>query len=298
MNQAGSQATPSVHGLSRFGLTTQHVERLVRFFVGVFDCHEVARERCSGVAFERLMGVRGGATSVTLRLGIASIEMLEFDHPGNSYAPNLSPFDNEFQHFALVVDDMGIAFSRLSSVGGWSAISTAGPQRLPARSGGVTAFKFRDPDGHPLELLSFPQGQVPDHWRNQPSGRLFLGVDHSAVSCANAGRSIDFYRQIGLKVTARSFNQGIEQQCLDGIPTPQLDVIALAPAVAAPHVELLCYRHRDAGRTSSIRSNDISATRLIFDRAPESLADPVDALIFDPDGHHLLIRAAVSRPLT
>jgi catechol 2,3-dioxygenase-like lactoylglutathione lyase family enzyme len=298
LNQAGLQTTPSVHGLSRFGLTTQHVERLVRFFVGVFDCHEVARERCSGVAFERLMGVRGGATSVTLRLGIASIEMLEFDHPGNSYAPNLSPFDNEFQHFALVVDDMGIAFSRLSSVGGWSAISTAGPQRLPASSGGVTAFKFRDPDGHPLELLSFPQGQVPDHWRNQPSGRLFLGVDHSAVSCANAGRSIDFYRQIGLKVTARSFNQGIEQQCLDGIPTPQLDVIALAPAVAAPHVELLCYRHRDAGRTSSIRSNDISATRLIFDRAPESLADPVDALIFDPDGHHLLIRAAVSRPLT
>ena len=138
------------------------------------------------------MGVRGGATSVTSRLGIASIELLEFDHPGNPYAPNLSPFDNEFQHFALVVDDMGIAFSRLSSVAGWSAISTAGPQRLPAGSGGVTAFKFRDPDGHPLELLSFPQGQVPDHWRNQPSGRLFLGVDHSAVSCANAARKHRF----------------------------------------------------------------------------------------------------------
>ena len=298
MNQAGSKATPSVHGLSRFGLTTQQIERLVRFFVLAFDCHEVARERCSGSAFEQLMGVRGGARSVTLRLGVASIEMLEFEHPGNPYAPNLSPFDNEFQHFALVVDDMDVAFSRLSSVGGWSAISSNGPQRLPASSGGVRAFKFRDPDGHPLELLSFPQAQVPVHWRNQPSGRLFLGIDHSAVSCANAARSIDFYRRIGLEVAARSFNHGIEQQCLDGIPTPQLDVIALAPAVPAPHVELLCYRNRDGGRTSSIRSNDIGATRLIFDRAAAPLADPTDALIFDPDGHHLLIRATVSRPLT
>ena len=296
MNQAGCKATPSVQGLSRFGLTTQHIERLVRFFVLAFDCHEVARERCSGCAFEQLMDVRGGAASVTLRLGDTSIEILEFDHPGNPYVPNLSPFDNEFQHLALVVDDMDAAYSRLSSVAGWSAISSNGPQRLPASSGGVRAFKFRDPDGHPLELLSFPQDQGPDHWRNQPSAGLFLGIDHSAISCAKAAQSIDFYRNIGLEVSARSFNHGIEQQCLDGIPMPQLDVIALSPAARTPHVELLCYRNRDGGRTLPIRSNDISATRLIFDRVAAPLADPTDALIFDPDGHHVLIRATAAWP--
>lgn len=284
---------PCVHRLSRFGLTTQHIERLVRFFVLAFDCCEVARERRSGPRFERLMGVRGGATFATLTLGATSIEIMEFDHSGSPYVPDLSPFDNEFQHFAIVVDDMDAAFSRLASVGGWSRISTAGPQRLPASSGGVSAFKFRDPDGHPLEFLSFPRGQVPEIWRNLPREHLFLGLDHSAVSCANTARSIDFYRKIGLEVTARSFNHGIEQQCLDGIPTPQLDVVALAPADPTPHVELLCYRNRDGGRTSPIRSNDISATRLIFQRAAAPSAESADVLIFDPDGHHLIIRASV-----
>lgn len=290
---ASFQPAPRVQRLSRFGLTTQHLERLVGFWVSAFDCHEVLRERRSGPKFEHLTGVRGGATSVTLALGDTSIEILEFDHPGNPYMTNLSPFDNEFQHFALVVDDMDAAFSRLSCVAGWSPISSAGPQQLPASSGGVKAFKFRDPDGHPLELLGFPQNQVPEQWRNQPSGSLFLGIDHSAVSCANVAQSIDFYRKIGLEVTARSFNQGIEQQRLDGVPTPQLDVIALAPAAPTPHVELLCYRNR-VERKASIRSNDSSATRLIFQRAAAPGPEPADTLIFDPDGHHLLITAAAS----
>ncbi|MEO7205451.1 MAG: VOC family protein [Steroidobacteraceae bacterium] len=290
-----SHAAPRVDRLSHFGLTTQRIERLVRFFVLAFDCQEVARVRRSGCEFERLMGVRGGATAATLKLGAASIEILEFDFPGNPYLSNLSPFDNQFQHFALVVDDMDAAFARLSSVAGWSPISSSGPQQLPAGSGGVKAFKFRDPDGHPLELLGFPHEKKPEYWRIQPSGRLFLGIDHSAISCFNAVQSIDFYRRIGLEVAARSFNHGIEQERLDGVFAPQLDVIALTPAAPTPHVELLSYRNRAAGRTAPINSNDLSATRLIFQRAAVPCANPADALMFDPDGHHLLIRGIDSR---
>ncbi len=292
LNQAGPAAAPGVRCLAGFGLTTQHLDRLVRFFVRAFDCQEVARERRAGCAFEQLMGVGGAATSVTLRLGVSPIQILQFDHPGSPYLPDLSPFDNEFQHLALVVGDMDAAYSRLSSLAGWSAISSGGAQQLPASSGGVKAFKFRDPDGHPLELLSFPRHQVPEQWRRQPSGRLFLGVDHSALSCSNAVRSIDFYRGIGLQVTARSFNHGIEQQCLDGIPAPQLDVVALSPPSPTPHVELLCYRNA-VGRTAAIRSNDSSATRLIFQRAGAPSAHSGDSLIVDPDGHQLLIRATL-----
>ena len=40
-------------------------------------------------------------------------------------------------------------------------ISPDGRVRLPDNSGGVTAYKFRDHDGHPLELLEFPQGRIP-----------------------------------------------------------------------------------------------------------------------------------------
>ena len=227
--------------------------------------------------------------SVTLQLGDASIEILEFDHPGRPYVQDLSPDDNEFQHFALVVKDMGAAFSRLSALTGWSSISTAGPQQLPASSGGVEAFKFRDPDGHPLELLGFHKDKTPNHWRDLSGERLFLGIDHSAMSCSNAAASIDFYREMGLQLTSQSFNQGIEQECLDGIPTPQLDVFALAPQAPTPHVELLYYRNRAMGRASSIQSNDIAATRLIFERDTTPSSGATETLILDPDGHHLLV---------
>lgn len=293
LGPAGSPTPPRAQRLARFGLTTQDLERLVRFYALAFDCHELARERRSGPGFERLMGVRGGANAVRLRLGVACLEILEFDQPGAPYVTDLSPTDSEFQHFALVVNDIDAAFSHLLSIAGWSAISNAGPVQLPVSSGGVQAFKFRDPDGHPLELLAFAPDRIPDQWRAQPSGRLFLGIDHSAVSCADAAGSIAFYRTIGLEVTARSFNHGIEQERLDGIPSPQLDVVALAPAVPTPHVELLCYRNR-AERASCMRSNDISATRLIFERAGLPSAEGADALIVDPDGHHLFISAVDS----
>lgn len=157
----------------RFGLTTQHVEHLVRFFSHALDGHEIARERRSGCSFEQLMGVDGGATCVTIALGDAQIEILEFESPGEQYMLHLSPFDCEFQHFAILVDDMDVAFARLPSIKGWTAISTDGPQQLPAGSGAVKAFKFRDPDGQPMELLSFPRSQLPAHWRARSNGNLF-----------------------------------------------------------------------------------------------------------------------------
>lgn len=289
LNDLSQAVSPRVHRLSGFGLTTRDLERLVRFFVLAFDCREVARDRWSGSGFEQLMGIRGGAKSVTLKLGVSTIEIMEFDCPGKPYVPHLSPFDNEFQHFALVVQDIDAAFSRLSSVADWASISSAGPQQLPASSGGAKAFKFRDPDGHPLEFLGFHPGQMPEYWRDHANGRLFFGIDHSAVSCSNAARSIEFYQRIGLRVAAQSFNHGIEQERLDGIPAPQLDVTALAPAEATPHVELLCYRNRAAGRNSRIQSNDIGATRLIFERDVAPGANPLTTLMFDPDGHHLLV---------
>ena len=282
-------ANSPVRRLAKFGLTTQNIDRLVRFFVLAFDCREVERQRRSGSEFERLMGIRGGATSVTLQLGDARTEILEFDRPGSSYVSNLSAYDNQFQHFALVCENMSLAYSRLSSVAGWSSISTAGPQQLPASAGGVKAFKFRDPDGHPLELLSFPPGETPPHWRNPSSASLFLGIDHSAVSCSNARASIDFYQKMGLSVVAKSINQGIEQELLDGIPAPQVDVITLAPPNPTPHIELLCYRNRGVGRTTSIQSNDIAATRLILECDTTQSSGAGETLVFDPDGHHLIV---------
>ena len=149
-------AQKTVRRLARFVLVTQDAARLARFYEqAVGFCRTEAGRHSES----------GGAGSITLMLGHELVELLQFDRPGRLYPDAASASDLCFQHFAIVVADIGKAYQRLCSVDGWRAISTDGPQRLPASSGGVSAFKFRDPDGHPLELLAFPEGKSPARWR-------------------------------------------------------------------------------------------------------------------------------------
>jgi catechol 2,3-dioxygenase-like lactoylglutathione lyase family enzyme len=189
------------------------------------------------------------------------------------------------------------AFQRLSSVAGWTAITSEGPQHLPARSGGVTAFKFRDPDGHPLELLAFGTHNVPPRWRTVAGGNPCLGIDHSAISVAESSRSIHFYEGLGLRVSGRNLNEGVEQGRLDGLHEPRVEVTALTPAQPSPHVELLCYRGVQRGDSFVLRSNDVAATRLVLEAGGPSRSSPgaiTQRAMQDPDGHHLLIVAPLA----
>jgi len=61
--------------------------------------------------------------------------------------------------------------------------ASTGPQRLPEwnkNSAGIWAFYFKDPDGHPLEILQFPPDKGLDRW-HRPSDTMFLGIDHTAI---------------------------------------------------------------------------------------------------------------------
>ena len=62
-------------------------------------------------------------------------------------------------------------------------------------------------------------------------------------------------------------------------------MIALAPAHATPHVELLAYRHPAPRLMPLLQPNDIAATRLVLEAA--GAASP--QLMRDPDGHYLLL---------
>lgn len=288
---------PKIRRLARFGLTTSNADRLTSFYVSAFGCRRLALEHRSGPQFESLMGVEGGAASVTLALGDDVIELLQFDQPGRPYPPGCSSFDLIFQHFAIVVTNIEEAFQRLSTVAGWTAITHDRPQHLPARSGGVTAFKFRDPEGHPLELLAFDTHNVPPRWRTVAGGNPCLGIDHSAISVAESCRSIHFYEDLGLSVSARTLNAGVEQERLDAVRDPQVEVTALMPSQPSPHVELLCYRgveHRDS---LALQSNDVAATRLVLEAGGPGRSSPgaiTQRAMQDPDGHHLLIVAPLA----
>ena len=272
-----------------FGLTSSGATRLADFYATAFGARRVSSEHVGGVRFERTMGVHGGALRHILRLGLEAIDILQFDTPGRPYPRLLFPDDTAFQHFAIVVSSMDLALAQLRKVSGWVPISIGGPQRLPQGSGGVAAFKFQDPDGHPLELLEFPEHAVPPHWAARSAYGVFLGIDHSAISVRDTATSTAFYQSLGFAVTGETFNHGKEQANLDGVPSPQVEVTALTLAASNPHLELLCYRSGIHLPRRILSSNDVAATRVAL--GTEGLRnndDTTQRIIVDPDGHHLL----------
>ena len=214
------------------------------------------------------------ARAVDARFGQHAIKLMAFDPPGRAYPAESAANDQWFEHVALVTSDMSAVWQRLRG-GAPGEITGGGPQLLPPNTGGVTAFKFRDPEGHPLELISFPPGVGAPVWR-ETKGAGILGYDHTAISVTDVDRSIAFYTALlGFHVGGRSLNRGVEQDRLDGLTGCVVDVVALAPvAVATPHVELLQYR-TPAGRTltSAVRADDVASTRQVHK------VDDLDALV-------------------
>lgn len=210
-----------------------------------------------------------------LRLGQQTLMLAECE----TTLPDSGAEDTRFQHIAIIASDMALAWQRLGACGPLASISQGGPQQLPASSGGVSAVKFRDPDGHPLELLAFPAGAVPEQWAL--AGGPTLGIDHSAISVADAEVSVAFYAgRMGLSQASRQLNQGAEQARLDGLDAPVVDVVGLQPARPTPHLELLGYRpaRRPLASASGPRSTTVWS----------GAATP--SWLVDPDGHpHLLI---------
>jgi catechol 2,3-dioxygenase-like lactoylglutathione lyase family enzyme len=249
---------------------------------------------------------------VELRLGSQEIRLVRAQPAGHSYPVDVAGWSPLFQHIAIVVADMARAYAHLSTLLGWTPISIFGPQVLPAASGGVSAFKFRDPEGHPLELIAFPPGAVPPQWRTA-SQDVCLGIDHSAISVSSTATSIDFYESLGLDRGGGSLNVGREQAMLDDVPDAVVEVTALTPAQTTPHIELLCYQGDFDRRVQPQASNDTAATRLVltvesratleaicihlsgaFLSGPELRENNLyRALLHDPDGHLICLETAV-----
>jgi catechol 2,3-dioxygenase-like lactoylglutathione lyase family enzyme len=292
------------------------VERLAEFYKRAFGFACIEGSPKDDPSFAELIGLAKGKARITsLSLGSQMIALAETQPQGRIYPGDVRGWDLLFQHFAIVVSDMTAAYAHLQSLHDWKAISTNGPEILPATSGGVTAFKFRDPEGHPLELLAFAPSATPAHWAIRSRG-LYLGIDHSAISVADTGRSVAFYSRLGLAPIASSLNVGREQEKLDNLPGATVEVTALAPMVqAVPHIELLCYRDNFNRRNLLSNRDDVVATQLVFEAESDTLDEIIAvncdttlsrsitsesgrsrALIRDPDGHLLCIESGRRTP--
>jgi catechol 2,3-dioxygenase-like lactoylglutathione lyase family enzyme len=250
--------------------------------------------------------------SVELRLGDQIIRLISAPPDSRSYPADVAGWSPLFQHIAIVVGDMDRACAHLCTIPGWKPISTSGPQTLPISSGGVSAFKFRDPEGHPLELIAFPPGAVPPQWQ-VASQNVCLGIDHSAVSVSSTATSIAFYESLGLVSSGGSLNVGREQSMLDDVSDAVVEVTALSPAQATPHVELLCYQGDFDRRVPAQDVNDVAATRLVLTVESRATLDAIcsrhssalvsgpgsgennlsRALLRDPDGHLICLETRI-----
>lgn len=264
-----------VSSITAFRLTTARLESLTRFYEGLgFAAGDPA---IIGEDEMALWGLERGGTRMPLRLGGQRLDLDSFDVPGRPYPPGGTAADLCFQHFAIVTDDAEIAWQRVRSLGA-VPISSSGPVRLPPETGVAAAVKFRDPEGHPLELVQFAYASGRS-W----TGTHLYGIDHSAISVSDVSASQRFYESLGLTVRGRTLNQGPTQMVLDGLADAVVDVVPMLPHRDTPHLELLGYR-TPAGRvTDRLEANDIAGTRLVWE------ADR-DELIRDPDGHLHLLR--------
>ncbi|MGY2050234.1 VOC family protein [Methylobacterium sp. JK268] len=282
-------------------------ERLASFYAAAFGCERLP-PRAGAPALAALLGAERVAVQ-PLRLGRQAITLLAPQPPGRAYPAGAGSADTLFQHIALVVPEMDRAVARLAAAGGGAPIS-AGPQRLPPNTGGVSAYKFRDPEGHPLEFLAFPPGGAPPAWASR-SDATCLGIDHAAIVVRDTAASLAAYGQLGFARSGGSINTGPAQERLDGVPGARVAVTALASAPEPPHVEFLDYGPGTARGGAGVADADVAATQLdllLPDReslaraarvlgapAPGDLgADGAGLLWRDPDGHRLFLHTAPS----
>ena len=179
---------------------------------------------------------------VRMQLGDEFIELTEYLAPkGRSITAGARSNDRSFQHIAIIVSDMDKAYAWLRQNKVEQASS--GPQRLPdwnRNASGIKAFYFKDPDGHPLEILQFPPDKGAEKW-HRPSEKLFLGIDHTAIVVGDTETSLHFYRDLlGMRIVGESENYGTEQEHLNNVFGAHLRITSLRSG-SGPGIELLEY---------------------------------------------------------
>jgi catechol 2,3-dioxygenase-like lactoylglutathione lyase family enzyme len=314
LSSAANGAPLQVTAVDVVGLTVSDMDRALSFYTRVLPFVKVSDQEFSGRPYELLSGVFGARSRVVkLRLGFEEIELTEFLAPkGRPVPDDIRPNDRLFQHIAIVVSDMTKAYGVLRERGVEHA--STGPQRLPdwnPNAGGISAFYFRDPDRHFLEIISFPPGKGLAKW-HRPTQSVFLGIDHTAIVVDDTNTSLRFYRDtLGLQVAGESENHDVEQEHLNNVFGARLRITALR-AAQGPGIELLEYLAPRDGRPapSDLRANDIAhwQTTLVTERleplvglardhrlalvspgpvntAPLSPGFRQGSLTRDPDGH-------------
>lgn len=300
------------------GITVKDMGRSLKFYTEVLGFKKISEAELSGKEVENLKGLFGINIKIArLQLGDEIIELTDYLTTGGRSIPeDQKSNDLFFQHIAIVVSDMEKAYEHLRKYN-VEHVSTA-PQTLPKSipaAEGIKAFYFHDPDNHNLELIYFPAGKGNKKWQ-QRNGKIFLGIDHTAIGVSSTKGSHDFYMGLlGIQRKGESWNKGIEQEHLNNVEGASLHITGYGVA-EGPGIEFLQYILPGPGKPypQPSRADDIWhwQTTLVVNNAQE-LFDRLKAtnavfvsrelvnqhasgrhtqsfIVRDPDGHALLIK--------
>lgn len=299
------------------GITVKDMDRSLKFYTEVLGFRKVSEVELSGEAYEKRNDLFGLNMRVArLQLGDEFIELTDYLTAGGRSIPeDQHSNDLFFQHIAIVVSDMEKAFEQVKKVN-VEYVSTA-PQTLPKSipgAEGIKAFYFHDPDNHNLELIYFPKGKGQPKWQ-QPTDKIFLGIDHTAIGVSNTETSHTFYADIlGLERKGDSWNKGIEQEHLNNVEGASLHITGYR-AAAGPGIEFLQYIVPGPGKKypGDTRADDLWFWQTtLFTRDATSLFNKLKGsgysflskevvpvlrngvmnrsfIVKDPDGHAMLI---------
>jgi catechol 2,3-dioxygenase-like lactoylglutathione lyase family enzyme len=293
-------------GASRVGcpdITVASLEHEVSFFTSVLDFKLIETEDRSKL--DQLMAPGTKTRTAHLSLGDECLDLTQYLTPKGAPFPEDSRGNDQwFEHIAIAVSDMDKAYAKLREAR-VRFVSNV-PQTLPEwnkNAAGISAFYFRDLDGHYLELIHFPPGKGQPKWQS-PSTALFLGIDHTAIVVSNTAQSIDFYRdKLHFRVVGTSENYGTEQEHLSGVFNAHVLITSLR-SESGIGIELLDYLAPGSGRPipSNMQASDIDAWQIPIELNPADVRglhlrwvklppNPTGcreaAWTKDPDGHRL-----------
>jgi catechol 2,3-dioxygenase-like lactoylglutathione lyase family enzyme len=261
LSTAHAQAVTRVETV---GFTVSDMDKAVDFYTRVLPFEKVSDMEVWGTEYEHLSGVFGARVRIVdLKLGGETLELTEYLTPqGRPIPVDSRSNDRWFQHIAIIVSDMDKAYAQLRA--NKVRHASTGPQTLPSyitAAAGIRAFYFKDFDNHVLEILSFPPDKGAAKWHElAKTGKLFLGIDHTAIVVGDSDASLKFYRDtLGLTVAGTSDNYGTEQEHLNNVFGAKLHITGLRTKEDGIAVEFLEYVAPTDGRIfpSDTRSSDL-----------------------------------------
>lgn len=269
------------------------MDRAVEFYSTVLSFAKVSDTAMpdAGTARERGSAPARPLRVVRMRLGSELIELAE--HAGGQGGPVPEGLlDDGFQGLAIVVNDIEQAYLWLRR----HNVRNLSPIRQSARGPGTRVVSFRDPDGHPLEIVQFTPGQGQPRWRSE-SDSVFLGIDHIALAVADAWTSARFYQDtFGMGVVAQSG----DRTTLRASSGPDIELIEHLPRRAgqAPQADTRADRLARSPTILIARSVPPPARPSAVSRwlgLPGKTAIPEAAaregfVLRDPDGHAVQVR--------